>query len=687
VSRSSTAAADALPLIVGAALAGIAFGGQGGTELTRTTITEVVMVLVSGCIVAAAVMWGRRSTSHGVTTLLLFTMLAFLTAISLLWSIAPELTYIETGRTFSYLAVFCAAVAAGRVAPKAAPTLLVALLIGAAVPVAYALASRIWPGALAENEVSNRLGEPFDYWNALGCVAAMAVPIALWLGSRRTGSSTARMLAYPAMGACILAILLTQSRGAAAAALVGALIWFALVPLRLRSLPVLLFPAALASGVAVWALSKDSFSKSLQPLSAKQDVAGEFGALVLLMLALLLLVGAAVEATAARRVPSARARRRIGIVTVGAACLVPLVAFTSVAFSDRGIGDRFDELTSETEVAPEEGGGRVFAASSSRGKYWREAFRVFGDRTFEGVGAGGFAVGRLRHRTDASVTRHAHGWIPQTAADLGILGLLVTTALGLAWLLAAISGTNLLPRRLMRATRGDGDNEPLPRRDWDDARIAIVVVASVPIVFGVQSLLDWTWFIPEPAAMALVAGGYVAGRDPQWARDARPAKPIRWRPDRNRAVAAVVTLLTAGLLAWAIWLPEASDRATNDALVLGEQHKFDRALEKTKDAEDLNPLTPDPLLVRAAIETMAARQDDARESLERAVIKFPGDPQTWYRLAAFQLGTLDAPEQALETLKGLLYIDPQSRPGRALFLSARARLREKTGQAQPDVIE
>jgi len=666
---------------------GVAFGAQGGTELTRTTITEVVMVVVSGCVVAAALLWGRRSTSHGVTTLLLFTMLAFLTAISVLWSIAPELTYVEAGRTFSYLALFCAAVAAGRMAPRAAPALLLALLIGTVVPVAYALASRIWPGALAENEVSNRLGQPFDYWNALGCVAAMAVPIALWLGSRRTGSSTARMLAYPAMGACVLAILLTQSRGAAAAALVGAIVWLALVPLRLRGLPVLLFPAAVASGVAIWALSKDPFSKSLQPLSAKQDVAGEFGALVVLMLLLLLLVGAAVEATAARRVPSARMRRRIGVVTIGAACLVPLAAFTSVAFSDRGIGDRFDELTSETQVAPKEGGDRVFAASSSRGKYWREAFRVFGDRTFEGVGAGAFAVGRLRQRIDASVTRHAHGWIPQTAADLGILGLLLTTALGLAWLLAAVSGANLLPRRLMRGAGGGDDQKPLPRRDWDDARIAVVAVTIVPVVFAVQSLVDWTWFIPEPAAMALVAGGFVAGRDPHWAREEPPTEPVRWRPGRNRIVAGVVTLLTAGLLAWAIWLPEASDRATNDALALGEQHRFDRALQRTEDAQDLNPLTPDPLLVRAAIDTMAGRDDDARESLERAVIKFPGDPQTWYRLAAFQLGTLDAPEQALETLEGLLYIDPKSRPGQALFLSARARLREKTGQAQPDVIE
>ena len=87
--------------------------------------------------------------------------------------------------------------------------------------------------------------------------------------------------------------------------------------------------------------------------------------------------------------------------------------------------------------------------------------------------------------------------------------------------------------------------------------------------------------------------------------------------------------------------------------------------------------------MRAAVETTAGREDDARQSLEKAVLSFPGDPQTWYRLAAFQLGTLDAPEQALETIDAVLYLDPHSAPPRALFLSARARLREKTGQAQP----
>ncbi len=491
------------------------------------------------------------------------------------------------------------------------------------------------------------------------------------------------------MGVSILAILLTQSRGAAAAAAVGAVGWFVLVPLRLRSLPVLLLPLGAAAAVGAWALSKDPFSKSLQPLSAKEAVAGDFGALVFLMVVLLLLIGAAVQTGAERRVPSARMRKRVGIVAVTLACLLPLAAFTSVAFSERGIGDRIDELTSETEVAPAEGGGRVFGAASTRGKYWREAFRVFDARPLEGVGAGAFEKARLRHRTDASVTQHAHGWIPQTMADLGLIGLVVTTLLFLAWVLAALSATGLVPRRLMWR---EGDAGAPPRRDWDTDRIAIVTLALVPVVFGVQSLLDWTWFIQEPMVMALIPAGYIAARGPLGeGADSSATPPAAssspWKPNLARIPAALGAVVMALLLAWAIWQPEASDRATNDALALLDEKKFDEALAKTEDAEDLNPLTPDPLLVRASIDTAANRVDDAQAALEQAVILFPGDPQTWYRLGAFQLGTLDAPEQALDTIRGALYLDPHSRAATQVFLDSRARQREKAGSAQPGLNE
>ena len=150
-------------------------------------------------------------------------------------------------------------------------------------------------------------------------------------------------------------------------------------------------------------------------------MAGDFGLLVVLMSLLAAGAGFAINVGLQRGLVSMRTRRRASIVGVAVACLVPLVAFTSVALSGN-IDDRVSELTSETEVAPDEGGDRVFASSSTRGKYWREAGRVFDDRPAVGVGAGAFAVARLRHRTDPGSPRTHTGSSPRRSPTSGSLG-------------------------------------------------------------------------------------------------------------------------------------------------------------------------------------------------------------------------------------------------------------------------
>jgi O-Antigen ligase len=675
--------------LLGIALAGIAFGAAGGTQLGRTTVVEVLMVLLGGTVVAAAIVLGPRGPLYGATSLLLFAALAALTALSVTWATVPELAYVETGRTFAYLAIFAAAVAAARLAPRGAHVAIKGIVLAAMAATAYALAARVWPGSIGENEISNRIGQPFEYWNAVGTTAALAIPGLLWLGSRRGGSVAGRVAAYPAMGAAVLAILLTQSRGALAAAAIGAIAWFAIVPLRLRSLPVLLVPSVVSGLVAAWALSKDAFAVTAQPLAVKESVAGEFGLLLLLMTVVLVLAGLAVNVGRDRFAPTVRVRRRLGIAALVVACAVPLVAFTSVAFSDRGLGgtieDRVDELTSETDTAPtEQGAGRFGAASSTRGKYWREAGRVFADRRSVGTGAGTFATARLRHRTDASATRHAHGFVPQTLADLGLVGVILTTGLLLAWLAAGARTAALYPRRLPFRR---GDDKPPPRRDWTNDRTAIVALGLIAIVFGLQSAIDWTWFVPGPAAMAFVAAGFVAGRGPaatlpeEASIDLR--EPLR-SPSPPRLLAASAVLLAALLTAWAIWQPLAADRQITDALELEEAGDVDGALAKTRDAGDTNPLTAEPLLVEAVIATRAGREADAEAALEDAVLRFPGDPETWIRLAAFQLGTLNEPSEAVQTIRGALYLDPHSLTARQLFLEARASEREDLAeQAAP----
>jgi hypothetical protein len=665
---SQTHAPRVVEVAIGAALAGIAFGAAGGSELSRTTIVEVLVVIVGGAIVAAAIAWGGPGRQHGVPSVALFAALAVLTALSVTWAEVPSLAYIEAGRTLAYLAIFAAAVAGARLAPRATPAVVTGIVLAATAAVLYALAARIWPGSIGENEISNRIGQPFQYWNAVGSAAALAVPGLLWLGTRRGAAVAGRVLAYPALGAAVLALLLTQSRGALAAAIIGTLLWLAIVPLRLRALPLIVLASAAAGPVAAWALSKDAFSVAAAPLRVKESIAGEFGLLVVLMLLVLVVAGALVSAGLTRGVPALHVRRRIGIVALVIAAAVPLVAFTSVAFSDRGIGgaigDRVDQLTSESQTSPtDQGAGRLTQASSTRGKYWREAGRVFEDRPVIGLGAGNFQTARLRHRNDASVTRHAHGFVPQTLADLGIVGIAITTLLLLAWLVAAARATGLYPRRA-------GE-----RRDWDADRLALVAATLVAVVFGLQSAIDWTWFVPGPTAMALVAAGFVAGRAPlgQPAATLAAAPAV---PSPQRLLAAAAVLVVAILTAWAIWQPEASDRAIGDALRLSDAGRLDAAIAKTNDAADANPLSSDPLLTRAAIETEAGQERAAGRTLEEAVLKFPGEPQTWYRLAAFQLGTLDRPLKAAATVRAAIFLDPKSSLYQSLFLQAKARGRE-----------
>src|SRR5205823_2148568 len=104
-------ASFAASVLVGAAFAGVAFGAKGGSDLGSLTTVEIALLVGGAVVVALAVMHGRRDQFHGGSALLAFIALATLTALSLLWSIAPDLTWIEVDRTLTYLVVFAAGVA------------------------------------------------------------------------------------------------------------------------------------------------------------------------------------------------------------------------------------------------------------------------------------------------------------------------------------------------------------------------------------------------------------------------------------------------------------------------------------------------------------------------------------------------------------------------------------------------
>src|SRR4051812_28255116 len=96
-------ASSAASVVLGAALAAVAFGGKGGSDLGRNTWVELGLVLAGGLMIAAAVAYARGPRLYGAGSLILFSALAALTALSVLWSIVPDQSWAEANRTLAYL--------------------------------------------------------------------------------------------------------------------------------------------------------------------------------------------------------------------------------------------------------------------------------------------------------------------------------------------------------------------------------------------------------------------------------------------------------------------------------------------------------------------------------------------------------------------------------------------------------
>ncbi len=200
VSRSLSATAS---FLLAAALFGAALGARAGNSLERTAIVELLAIAAGGIAVCAAVLFARRGPAYGAAAVAAFAALAGITALSVEWSIAPDVSYVEAGRTFAYLAVFAGAVALARLAPEGGAAVARAIVLATVAICAYGLAARVWPASFDEVAFTGRIGQPFDYWNALAGSAALGIVPALWLGARRGGSRLGRILAFPAAGLLI----------------------------------------------------------------------------------------------------------------------------------------------------------------------------------------------------------------------------------------------------------------------------------------------------------------------------------------------------------------------------------------------------------------------------------------------------------------------------------------------------
>ena len=206
-------------------------------------------------------------------------------------------------------------------------------------------------------------------------------------------------------------------------------------------------------------------------------------------------------------------------------------------------------------------------------------------------------------------------------------------------------------------------------------RNALVTMFTVVVIFGVHSLIDFTWFVPGNALPALLAAGFLAGRGPLGAGQPLP-RPLRWRVhhglrDPVRVTGAVAAIALALVASWAVLGPQRSASAGQDALALLDKGDVDGARQKVQQARELNPLTIEPLFEMSVIEQRAGNDVAARAALEQAVRLQPENARTWLRLAELELYVLDRPAVALDAIRPALFLDPRDAETIDTFVNAR----------------
>jgi len=640
-------------LLVAGIFCSITFYAKGGLNLQSMTTTEMALTVGTGTLIAASVLLappGARTYGLWPASLLLaFTVLG---ALSIVWSVQPDHSWQDSGRMLAYSGVFGAGVALVRVAPARWPALLGGLTLAAVVVCGYALLTKVFPGSLAPSDKFARLDQPYGYWNAVGLTAAMGAICCLWLGARRTGHALARALAYPAMALMLLTLALAYSRGALAALAVGLALWFCVVPMRLRGAALLILGAFGAGVVAAWDFSRGALSSEGVALAARTSAGHRLGALIVAMLLALTLAGIAIGFLTGRRAPSLLARRRAGVALLAAIVLV-LIAFAgALAHSQRGltgsVSHAFNALTDPNARTPPNTPGRLTAVASVRARYWKEALQVFKAHPLFGAGAEGYWTAHQRYETGTLEVRHAHGFIVQTLADLGLAGLLVALALLLTWMAAAGRATHPFNRRIR----------------YTPERVGLLSMLCLVVAFGAHSLIDWTWYVPGNACVALLCAGWLAGRGPLSVQPGVSSPCGRRRPGRAGPVAprrlpvAACVIVAALLAAWSQWQPQRSEAARQEAVARLEAHDVRGASEAASSAVSRDPLSVEALSTLASVQQVSGQPGLARATLERAVRLQPSNPQTWLALGRHDLTS--NPQAAVKELQAAIYLDPES---------------------------
>jgi O-antigen ligase len=634
-----------LPLLAAIALFGGWTASEGGYPPTSWLPGALfLLILLVTLFVAAPPRLAELPTPVRTAGLLLlaFTLWSFLT---IAWADVPGDAWEGADRTLLYLVVF--ALFASRAQTGRGAALLLSAwtlaMIGIAVVTLLRIPNASDPLSLF---IGERLAEPAGYPNAAAATWLMAVWPAVVLAGRRELPVWVRGLL--AGGAVVLVdvALMSQSRGSLFALPITFVIFFALVPGRVRSLVVLL---PIAAGVGLTASRILDVSDRLR--------AGDFELAVIthasrpvvvaaMVVAAVVTAGAAIETY---RPPAAdvqrRAHRAIGAAGLVGAVLgvIVVIALTGSPFARAH--DGWDSFKKGYPHASAQASRLTTGLGSNRYDFYRVALATFSDHPLAGVGSDNYLQEYLVRGKSDETPKYPHSLELRTLSQTGLIG----AALLLGAFGAALAGAGRAMRRR-------------------DDPLAAAVAGGAVMVFAywvVHGSADWFWEFAGLGAPAFAMLGLACALVPRAAAGpgAGPRLPVRRVLIGVGAAAAAVAALSLLLP----WLSERyADRAgrawARDPS--GAYRQLDRAAA-------LDPLTARPHLLAGTIALRLTDYARAEDEFDEALDREPRNA-----FATLQLGAIASTRGERDRAMGLLSRAVELSPKDPVSQAALARARK-----------
>ncbi len=576
--------------------------------------------------------------------------------ITLLWSVAPDRTWAYINRGVAYTLVVVLAIAAASTSPRVIERVAFGWLAVALSCALYALAGKVMPGAeilgvdFNHTAVASRLRAPLEYWNALGLVMVLAVPIALRLTTDDDRRDRTRLFGLVALFVLLLCLGMTYSRGGMLALAVGVVVLTVLGAAKLRGLAVFAVTVVATIPVLGLAFSRPALKAINIPLDERTPDGIVLGLVLAGSVIGLLMAGWGLLRLEERTRWSAESTQLVWRGLAATAAVLGVFALGAIATADGGPGGFADrawhEFTKTSKDDVSDPARIVSSNSGNRWVWWEEAAGAWADKPLGGWGAGSFPVTHKLYRQVELGAAQPHSVPLQFLAETGIVGaLLVLGGVGLLFWVAF--------DRVRRMAAG---------REREMA-IALFAAACAWLAHG---LVDWDWDIPGVTVPVLLfLGVLVATRVP-----ARRGGAFSRRDTSvaARSLTLGLACIVLGLFVVSAGLPMVADSKSSRALAVSNDAGEDELKSAAAEADlaaRLDPTAVRSLLAAAAIEQGRGRLLDAKRYLLQAVERQPYSSAAWERLLRLALATADR-RGADAATRRLLELDPLGQGARGL---------------------